>query len=199
MVDETQAVELQLAVEQRVDSSKAEQERLRHDYDRKALLGRGLFRCASERESQRFPFTDTRRVPKGLLSAIGTVSEDTQLSEEDIRLAEKASYGIALELAAQVSEAQLPRAGGVRDDSDSLEALASGLRKGGSLGNEYLQSNPEVVIKQAREAIARRLNKPSEDVQWEDQRLILWTKEQFGKADRRLVGSAAALRGYYER
>jgi hypothetical protein len=200
MVDESKAELIQPVVERQLDvRSDPEQERLRRDYDKEALLGRGLFRCASERESRGFPFTDTRRVPKDLLSAIGTVPNETQLTAEDVNRAKMASYGIALELAAQVSEAPLLRNGRVRDEPDSLEALAAGLRKGSGLGKEYLQSNPNIVIEQAREAVARRLNKPVSEVQLGDQQLISWVNEQFGKANVRLGKSAQALRDYFGR
>lgn len=174
------------------------QEKLKRGHDKEAALGRGFFRLAASRQEQRLTaYLDTGKYPKDLLAKIGEVSKETDLTSKMMEEARQASFGIALESAAQISEVQLPRAGGMREDINSLGTLVASVRGGEKLGKELLDSKQiKLVADLARETMARRLGKPSAEIQMPDAQALAWAQEQFTKANARLGRGYEALKAY---
>lgn len=167
-----------------------EQQKLREELVNEALFGRSLFKITSEREKEGYTqFTNTKMIPKDYLEALMNPSEDTQITEDDVRKTKQASFGVALELSAQITEVRLAQGGPVREDPDSLKALVMSIRKGDQLGREYYGTDSHIIIDEARKAVSRRLGKPPDQVNWDDKQLLSWANEQFQKANMRISGS----------
>ena len=171
-----------------------EQQKLRSELKQEQLFGRSISKLVYEREVEGFtPWTNRHQMPQEYLGTLGDPPAETQLTIDDIKRAKQASFGLALEIAAQASEVQFPQGGRVHEDEGSLTALITTIRKGDQLGRGYAQTDRKLIIDEARNAISRRLRKPPSEIQWEDQRLFNWAGEQFQRANFRLSKSLEAV------
>lgn len=171
-----------------------------HQYEVDARLGRGILNITKDRENRRLTsFVDGTRFDQADVLAVRRRHQNEALTDIDVAEARRASAGIALEMATQINEVQLPRTAGVNEDLKSLEDMIQGIRLGSTSVKEYTKDNPSILIQEARKVIARRQKISPEQVKLTDQQLIAYTQEQYEKAFRRLSKGAEALRGYFGR
>lgn len=165
-----------------------------------ARLGRGILSIIKDREDRGLtPFVNGTRFDQADILAVRKRHQSEALTDTDVSEARRASVGLALEMAAQITEVQLPRTAGVNEDLKSLEDMIQGIRLGSTSVKEYTKDNPSILIQEARKVIARRQKISPEQVKLTDQQLIAYAQEQYEKAFRRLSKGAEALRGYFGR
>lgn len=132
------------------------------DYGREfgdaAQTGKMILEIARERVDNRYsmPYLDPQRFSPQDIYAIRARPGNFPLTEEDLAEARKGAVSLAIEAAAQIAEAQVPRSARVREELGSLEKVFTLVKRGHGFVIQVEAQNPPVVIQSSREAIARR-------------------------------------------
>lgn len=141
------------------------------------------------------PMLDPRGFSQEAIRAI--TSKKEQITDDEIRAAREASVALAVESTAQIVEAR-PTSNQVSEDSDSLREMARMVNRGAGLVIQTEVSDMEAVVKAGRVAIEKRKGaKGLEEADtWDDQKVLAWEKEMFGKAGSRLGNMIRAIDAY---
>lgn len=145
-----------------------------------------------------FPMLDQRSFSPETVGAIVTKKET--VTDDGIKAAKEASVTLAVESAVQIVRAK-PTTNQVVEDSDSLEQMARMLNRGAGLVIQMETEDPQAVVKAGRAALEsrKRENGLEEADNWDDQKVIAWTKDVFRKAGSRLKNSIEAIEAYHRR
>lgn len=164
-------------------------------------IGNRVLGVARERAENRYsmPYLDPQRFSSEDIDAIRLKSNDPPLSEEVVARARKGAVALAIEAAAQIAEAQVPRSSRVKEELESLEAVFTLVKSGHGFLIQTEAQNPRAVIQSSREALARRQKIQPELVKLTDEELKKWSNDNFQRAGQRINRSLQAVRGYLGR
>lgn len=180
-----------------------QQANLAGHWDQNARLGRLALRAISDREQARYSLQyDPRGFDRQDIRTIREKPTERPLTAADVAEARRASYAIALQIAVQTNETQVPRSAGLREDADSLDEVGKVVRSGMNLARDLAvapNGERDVVLNEARKVIAQRMKQPVDRITSTDKQLLDWTAQQFTGAHTRLVRTAAAVRGVHAR
>lgn len=180
------------------DESKTESQGLLiREFNNYRGFGTMIGRIAQERDERRLvPYLDSKLFPREEYSFLQPKPEGQDVTQEDVAKAAKGAFGVALEVAAQISEVQLARHGQIREDSESLEQMMRMLKGAENIRTDLMETNPQAVEDESRKAVARRLKVAPDQVQMSQDQLTQWARKQLDTAYKRIYKGADALSRY---
>lgn len=173
-------------------------ETLQIEYVNAAKVGRDVLEITRSRESAGFtPYLNSKKFNEQDQSSIRPIESSTQLSEDVIAEAQRGSFALALEAAAQVSEARFSRNGNIKEDPDSLGDLSNILARGFELGRSLVTEGKErLLLDETRKMIARRKNVSPHEITASEEELKRFADDQFHSAGKRIFASKRSLEEY---
>ena len=198
MVETEVALPPQTSGENNGKEESREDERLRRDFKEAAKLGRNWMGLIEEREGRKYtPYLSSRLIPRDYIQQIGQKENgEVPPTPEDIEAALRASLGITLEAATQISEVRLPGRGQVRESLESLEQMFTLLKNGNAILGDLLKNNPQMVREEMRKVIACRQRRAPGEVNLPNTSLDNKAREVLSAAGNRIVRAKEALGQY---
>jgi len=175
-------------------------EKLRQDFNEAARIGQGLLGANRERETEGYSFSfNTEMFPVDYLAAVTSRKNTEQITEEHVRAARRASFGLTLEAARQIKEGGVNRTGRINDELENLEAIYGYLAQGADLSEELTAKDNEGFLSVSKTLVARQLGVKLEEVKMDSTQLQAWVKENYQAARGQIEGKIEALRSYFSR